>query len=1542
MPRVGTPSPRGVLILLFAALLGAIGCGRGTDPGADTRPPGPVLEPKKGASSKDATAAAPTVRTTPALWAVVIGVDKYSSAGAVPAAGPGTQEGAAGISRWLREAGWDSEHVLLLLDQGSTKPEERIATGGQIAPTRSNIRWAFDTWLAERVKPGLGDVVLIYFAGQAVGLPPKDRDPGSPTREFLLPSDAEMDHLANTGWSIDADVDRLAEIDGVQVVCWLDTSLRGRREAVEAPQSLAEHYEPRAATLLDKLTRWPRVTTWLADDDHVAAEKSPFVPALREALGRSSQPNTLRQALSDLYRRDALRARGFQARGGFDPRLTLWNAKLTKLADPEPSLVLQRGHSDEVLDLLFLDESTVATAGRDSQVKFWRTEGSTLLRELPGTTHLAGVGALALGPDGRMLASGDATGQIRFWNFFEARRQGAEDGPDPRLRLRNDPSPHTQAIRGLAFLPDGGRILSWDTANSVALWDLTGDVPSLAEANWAEDIVALAVAKSAGPLAVATVDTGGKLWLFGPDLRSRPAPEPLHNAEFVDVCLAEDGRVLAVLDRQNHLGLWNAETGERVWEGEDADADIALLALDPGGLLAWRSGDTVRLAAANSAKDGTALPIRGTARKAAFSRVGDGRYLAVAVDRDDPDPAGPDGVSLWRIDEGGAPAAIDLGPARPRLRPLSLGFSPDGRTLAAGDQRGGIRLWGLDRAVHQALALAPLPFHRGKIANLSASADGRYLLTVTRDDHGELWDMEEGRVALTLDLRVTTGVVDASPGGGRLNLFVTTAREGDVVRLEIDPALGRVLTTETLRRPEGLLSVFGPMSSADGHQLLDVSPDGRWVAAGSTSGRRTCLWDREARSVRVITQDDLDGDTALAFSADSRRLACGNRAGVTTIWDLTAAEPRTERVHNLKGRRVEAVRFLPATVGWARLVTSHREGEDERGLVCFWGDKEAPLSGADDPLFGYIRTLAIDPGGKTLLLGGSDKAIWRRDLTAGPDGSMKMIDPRQRHAERVNAVVALPSGRVAVSGGDDASLRFWRLPDEPEGKSPALLGVLAPAVAAAAAPADEEPRPAGPSLFEDSWVAFTPDKIFDSSPGGDQQVTWLFERQVQRLEQLSKVFRQDRLLRSMMRGETPAPRRYAGPEAPLVSVDAPSTREYPQGERKVRLSVRLGEDRLRNIRLYQNGVPVRSWDEAENGSRLLGTDVVLMPGPNRFYAMATRPKGRDANAPDSIDGRSRDDVLLTYNGTIDPGRVHVLALGVSHYENRPLRYADSDAKSLSATIADLTAKGERQGTILTLTNEQVDPAAVESALGQIGDAVRFHPEDKVIIFLAGHTDVRDERFCLLLPSFPFLPLPEDQADRDRLLAQRGGYLCDAVAPAEEPKVTLPFVAIYRSLARFDALNRLIVIDACQAEMARLDAGIDLIRRVFHEDANGVRTSYLFAARRGEPASESSILQNGLLTYVVLRGLGRTPEVEPPAEVLSAIGDPPTADSDANGEVTTEELRHYVERTLPALAAGLDRLGDEAVLRGNEGSRRQSLKVRDEATRSFPLIRIGGQ
>ncbi|MBX6315949.1 MAG: caspase family protein, partial [Isosphaeraceae bacterium] len=372
--------------------------------------------------------------------------------------------------------------------------------------------------------------------------------------------------------------------------------------------------------------------------------------------------------------------------------------------------------------------------------------------------------------------------------------------------------------------------------------------------------------------------------------------------------------------------------------------------------------------------------------------------------------------------------------------------------------------------------------------------------------------------------------------------------------------------------------------------------------------------------------------------------------------------------------------------------------------------------------------------------------------------------------------------------------------------------------------------------------------------------------------------------------------------------------------REAKLTISLGESGLEDLRLYQNGTPVAV--DLEAGRRRVEVPVRLRKGTNRFYAMATRPGSR------AFDGRSNV-VEVRYEGDEAAGRVHGLALGVSRYrqEKRSLKFAASDAAELADFLRTHGVNAAREpGVWRVLADEEITEEAVDGAFREIRDQTAGRPEDTVVVFLAGHVDVLGGRFSLLLSRFRF---PEKPGER--------------LGPFDiDPDTVLTFAAIYRNLARLSALQRLVIVDACQSEAIFDDAAVGRIRESLDSGAYRSRTAYFLAARRGEPAYESPALEHGLLTYVLLKGMGHR-RLKPVDEVtiFQAL---PTADRNGDGLVTTDELRWFTDATLPPLAAKLPTLlqrsgagGRPLPERPNEAigqaPRLQGMEV------SFPLVEV---
>ena len=117
-----------------------------------------------------------------------------------------------------------------------------------------------------------------------------------------------------------------------------------------------------------------------------------------------------------------------------------------------------RFHADAVNAVVLLSDGRAATAGADGRIAIWtagKTEPDAVLEG-----HTAPIAALAVSPDGAMLASASWDQTVRLWPLA---------GGAPRVL-----EGHTQNVNGVAFAPDGRTLVSVSYDLSVRIWPLSG------------------------------------------------------------------------------------------------------------------------------------------------------------------------------------------------------------------------------------------------------------------------------------------------------------------------------------------------------------------------------------------------------------------------------------------------------------------------------------------------------------------------------------------------------------------------------------------------------------------------------------------------------------------------------------------------------------------------------------------------------------------------------------------------------------------------------------------------------------------------------------------------------------------------------------------------------------------------------------------------------------------------------------------------------------------------------------------------------------
>jgi WD40 repeat protein/DNA-binding SARP family transcriptional activator len=331
--------------------------------------------------------------------------------------------------------------------------------------------------------------------------------------------------------------------------------------------------------------------------------------------------------------------------------------------------------------------------------------------------------------------------------------------------------------------------------------------------------------------------------------------------------------------------------------------------------------------------------------------------LAVQANRldDSVDTRGALLASLLR-----SPQAIGVLRGDDRL--LHLAVSPDGRTLAAGDEAGRILLW--DTSTRKPLpAPPPLPKLDGEPDSLHAllfSPDGRLLLTAGSFTIHR-WDLASHQAAGSFD------ILSISGDSGLSSMAVS--RDGR--RLAVG-AGGKVLWLD----PKTWTQVAPPLVAyANGWvNRVALSPDGTTLATMGNldaGGSSLVLWDLASRR-RIRSFDaDADADGALAFSPDGRTLAISGR-GRGEILLLDSATGKHGRTLSGHTPGVGALRFShDGTI----LASTSQDGTATTWDLATGRDRET-LRGHTAAAIG----VAFSPDDRTLYTASQDNSVIFWDL----------------------------------------------------------------------------------------------------------------------------------------------------------------------------------------------------------------------------------------------------------------------------------------------------------------------------------------------------------------------------------------------------------------------------------------------------------------------------------------------------------------------------------------------------------------------------------
>ncbi|WP_448266878.1 nSTAND1 domain-containing NTPase [Nostoc sp. DSM 114159] len=582
---------------------------------------------------------------------------------------------------------------------------------------------------------------------------------------------------------------------------------------------------------------------------------------------------------------------------------------------------------------------------------------------------------------------------------------------------RNRLEGHSDAVRGVAFSPDGKTIASASADNTVKVWDAVSAKEITTFKGHSSEVWGVAFSPDGKTIASASYDKTVKVWdaVSAKEITTFKG----HSDAVYSVAFSPDGKTIASASYDKTVKVWDAVSAKEITTFKGHSDAVSSVAFSPDGkTIASASYDkTVKVWDAVSAKEITTFKGHSDAvYSVAFSP--DGKTIASAsFDKT---------VKVWD-----AVSAKEITTFKGHSSGVySVAFSPDGKTIASGSSDKTVKVWDAVSAKE----ITTFKGHSDVVWGVAFSVDGKTIASASDDKTVKVWDAVSAKEITTFKGHSSwVWGVAFSPDGKT----IASASYDKTVKIW-DAVSAKEITTFK--------------GHSDGVNSVAFSPNGKTIASASDD-KTVKVWDAVSAKEITTFKGHSDGVNSVAFSPNGKTIASASDDKTVKVWDAVSAKEITtfkghsDAVYSVAfspdGKTIASASFDKTVKVWdavsAKEITTFKGHSDAVSSVAFSPDGKTIASASGDKTVkvwdavsakeittfkghsDVVSSVAFSPDGKTIASASYDKTVKVWDAV-----SAKEITTFKGHSDAVSSVAFSPDGKTIASASYDKTVKVWQ------------------------------------------------------------------------------------------------------------------------------------------------------------------------------------------------------------------------------------------------------------------------------------------------------------------------------------------------------------------------------------------------------------------------------------------------------------------------------------------------------------------------------------